>query len=484
MKEHSNFSVVGTTIFSKEANYPMNKHQVLIALSYGDEGKGSWSEFFAQKIQANLCVRYNGGCQGIHYVHSDDYVHPASQFCAATLTMPNLKTIVNSTVPFWPNALLLESMALSSLGVDTPLKKIQVMDECPILTPAHNFLCTVRELLSIQKISTTGIGVRELMSDIESKNEDVILRARDLYQKDWKYKLKNVIDHQYQKANQLLNNDLDYTTYQDIDGCQKQNTLSKTIRNLELFIDQSHPPVNLSQVQNQISLNPTIFEPAQGTLLDRHYGFKPYVTSTCTTVEPALRFVNQDNAVFYGLLRAYSTRHGNGLLLTEDTKLNRLSDDNKENIWQGKVRAGWLDLVSLKYAISINNRLLSPRKINKLAISCLDQLSGFGSIKVCTGYHHNLPRSNQKYFTFDSNGLISGINFGFVQEMQKISLLLSKCWPEYIELPGWDSDITHCKHLEQLPANARHYLDFISEESEIEIGFVSVGPMPGQKIEA
>ncbi len=219
-----------------------------------------------------------------------------------------------------------------------------------------------------------------------------------------------------------------------------------------------------------------VFELAQGTLLDRQYGFAPFVTSTTTTLEPTVKFnLKPSETEYVALSRAYLTRHGPGPLPTETDELG-FPDDNGLNEFQGKFRFGWLDLVMMRYAWAVNRQFINFGAAVNLAISHLDQFSGFSEIKVCVGYRHTLEGRERTYFEFGGDDLARSIRLSPPEAMPTVTSLLQKCQPEYVILPGWQEDISGCRSYAELPAEARDYLKLISDDLGLPVGYVGVGP--------
>jgi len=221
--------------------------------------------------------------------------------------------------------------------------------------------------------------------------------------------------------------------------------------------------VNSSPVLNQ-AINKdesVIFEGAQGTLLDIDFGTYPYVTSSNPTIGgigtgAGVSPTRVDRRI--GVVKAYTTRVGKGPMPTEDKgelgeKLRESGDEYGATTGRPR-RCGALDLVGLKYAIDLNN-------FTELALTKLDVLSGFEEIKVADHY------------------LLDGEK---ITEFPPSSQDLSKCEPRYITFSGWEKNITHADSLEDLPSEARGYVDFLEQELEVPISILSVGKKRSETI--
>jgi len=209
-----------------------------------------------------------------------------------------------------------------------------------------------------------------------------------------------------------------------------------------------------------------VFEGAQGALLDRERGFVPFITRSRTTAENAQELLamsaEKTTVEKIGIFRPYGHRHGPGPFVTEDPGMpERFADgSNPENRWQGRFRLGNLDLVALRYGIGMNGG------IDALALTNLDRLSGCRTIRVCVSYECG------------TRGRLEGWNDSDLPKA------IAECSPgDWREFPGWDEDISGSRRIEDLPRNARAFLEFLSGENGLRtpIGIVSVGPRSDQK---
>jgi adenylosuccinate synthase len=203
-------------------------------------------------------------------------------------------------------------------------------------------------------------------------------------------------------------------------------------------------------------------EGAQGALLDVDFGTYPYVTSShptsggcCTGLGIPPTAIKK----IVGVAKAYATRVGNGAFPTEleDEDGQRLRDVGQEyGATTGRPRrCGWLDLVALKYAVTING-------ITHLAITKLDVLTGFERIRAATGYADASGRMMSRFPT-DHEPLSAAV-------------------PDYAEYEGWSSSLSDADTFEELPDAARTYLRFIEDQVGVPVGYVSTGPKRSETI--
>jgi adenylosuccinate synthase len=201
-------------------------------------------------------------------------------------------------------------------------------------------------------------------------------------------------------------------------------------------------------------------EGAQGSLLDIDFGTYPYVTSSNTTAAGActgLGVAPGNIRDVFGIFKAYTTRVGSGPFPTElfdqdGETMGRVGNEFGATTGRPR-RCGWLDLVALKYAVRING-------VTRLMMMKADVLSGFDTIKVCTGYHYKGEQIQHLPFTLEAEHIT----------------------PIYMELPGWKEDLTKMENASQLPENLKAYIDFLEKELKTPIGLVSVGPDRTQTI--
>jgi adenylosuccinate synthase len=202
-------------------------------------------------------------------------------------------------------------------------------------------------------------------------------------------------------------------------------------------------------------------EGAQGSLLDVDFGTYPFVTSSHPTIGGCCTGLGVPPTAItrsIGIVKAYSTRVGNGPFPTElldetGERLRRVGHEFGATTGRPR-RCGWLDLVALRYTSMING-------FTALAITKLDVLTGMDELKVCTHYRYRGRETHR-----------------FPSEAQT----LAQAEPVYVSFPGWKEDLTTAQHVEDLPAEARHYLQFIARELDVPIHMISTGPKREQTL--
>ena len=216
------------------------------------------------------------------------------------------------------------------------------------------------------------------------------------------------------------------------------------------LVDSEH------QINDLLSENkPVLAEGAQGTMLDIDFGSYPFVTSSntiCAGACTGLGIAPQKIGRVFGIFKAYCTRVGMGPFPTELTDATGdwiVEHGNEYGTTTGRRRrCGWIDLVCLRYAARVNG-------FTGLALTRLDVLTGLEEIKLCVGYR--LP-----------GGCVT-------EDYPLDTVTLSEAQPIYETFPGWQGDLSVCRHWEELPANARTYCQRISELLGVQIDLISVG---------
>ncbi|MCL6636051.1 MAG: adenylosuccinate synthase [Peptococcaceae bacterium] len=417
---------------------------VLIGAQWGDEGKGKVTDFLAEK--ADLVVRYQGGNNAGHTVVVDDREFKLHLIPSGIL-YPDKTCVIGSGVVIDPAVLIKELESLEEQGVSTA--NLKISQRAHVIFPYHRMLDQAEEeRKGNNRIGTTCRGIGPAYMD---KSARVGIRMIDLVEQE---EFASLLERNIEGKNRLLTRiygreALDYGSvleaYRGYAG-----VLKKYVADVSIIVNDA-----VRQGKN------VLFEGAQGTLLDLDHGTYPFVTSSHPTAGAAcigagIGPTRIDRVV--GVAKAYTTRVGEGPFPTE------LKDELGAFIQKrggefgtttGRPRrCGWFDGVVGRYAVRING-------LDYLAVTKLDVLSGLEKVKICTGYRYR----------------------GDVIEEFPASLkVLRECAPVYEELPGWREDISGARKLEDLPYNARRYLERISEVSGAPVALVGVGSKRAQTI--
>ncbi len=417
---------------------------ILVGAQWGDEGKGKIIDFLTEK--AEIVVRSQGGNNAGHtvIVGGTKYV---LHLIPSGILRPGTKCVIGNGVVLDPVAVAGEIEGLRAKGISVTPENLMVSDAAHLVLPYHRKLDEAREIArGSGKIGTTKRGIGPAYGD---KIARVGLRVADLLQPAV---LSEKLAARISENNALL------ATY-GIEGLDFQTVLKEVSAAAELlrpFV--ANTVVYLHEaVRNKKEI---LFEGAQGTFLDIDHGTYPYVTSSNTTAGGACTGSgvppHRIDRVL-GVIKAYTTRVGEGPFPTEDEPLSDMLHGMGREFGSTTGRArrcGWFDAVAVRYAGMING-------IDDLAVTNLDGLDSLDSIRVCTHYKLN-------------GQLLETPPMDYVQ--------LAACEPVYTELPGWKTPTEDIREWDRLPDNARSYLLKIAELSGAKLVIASVGPNREQTI--
>ena len=419
---------------------------IVLGAQWGDEGKGKMTDYLAE--EADVVVRFQGGNNAGHTVEVGDKQYKLHLIPSGILYDEKLNVIGNGVVVD-PQALFEEIDYLQGLGVSVTPEKLIISDRAHLIMPYHKVLDKLKEKARGKNdIGTTGKGIGPCYTD---KIERSGIRICDLLHENvFEEKLRQNIEAKNAYITKILGGEaLD---------------VEKILKDYKEYAKKIRPFVKDTSVKVFDSIKAdknVLFEGAQGMLLDIDYGTYPYVTSSNTIAGGVSNGVGIGpnmitNAI--GICKAYTTRVGKGPFPTE--LLDEIGDWIRENgheygVTTGRSRrCGWLDLVILKTTARVCG-------LTSLAVTKIDTLAGLDKIKVCVGYKFN----------------------GEIIDYFPASLEdLAKCEPVYEEFDGWDASVANARSYDELPENAKKYLDLISKFTDTKIAFVSVGPKRDQTI--
>ncbi len=417
---------------------------VIVGSQWGDEGKGKFIDYFASK--ADIVVRAQGGNNAGHTVVVGDEKYALHLVPSGILYQNTVNVIANGVVVDI-KSLIDEIDVLKSKGVD--LSQLKISKRAHVVMPYHAVIDALsEESKGAQKIGTTKKGIGPCYMD---KVERTGIRVADLLNPEI---FKQKLALQVEAKNRMIKsiNGTEPFDYEQI--LQEYLAYAEIIR--PMVID------SIAYLNAELEVDKKILlEGAQGTMLDVDLGTYPYVTSSHPTTGGftvgAGIAPNKIEAVV-GIMKAYSTRVGEGPFVTEEK--GEIGDLIREKghefgVTTGRPRrCGWLDLVALKHAVNVNG-------LTMIAISLLDVLSGFDEIKACIGYE---------------------INGELVKNFPAELWLLDDAKPVYQTFTGWQEDITAVDKFDNLPQAAKDYIAYIEEYLKLPISYVSVGPDRKQTI--
>lgn len=417
---------------------------VIVGAQWGDEGKGKVIDYLA--AEAEVVVRGQGGNNAGHTVVVGDKKY-ALHLIPSGILYPETINVIGNGVVFDPEGFLKEVEKLEAQGVST--KNIKISDRAHVIFPYHKVIDTLAEKArGDQMIGTTKKGIGPCYMD---KVERSGIRICDLMDKEV---FIQKVTAQIEKKNKIIEKIYDGEPVDKDKIIQKYLEYAEKIRP---YVDDTTVIV-YDGVKNNKKV---LFEGAQGTLLDIDLGTYPYVTSSHPisggfTIGSGIG-PNMIEEVL-GIAKAYTTRVGKGPFVTEED--NETGDKirvagNEFGTTTGRPRrCGWFDAVMVKYSARING-------MTSIALMLLDVLTGFEKIKICTGYK---------------------LGDKVIQNFPASLKDLSKCEPIYEEIEGWSEDISEAKSFEELPENAKKYIEKIEELIEIPVKIVSIGPKRSETI--
>lgn len=417
---------------------------ILVGAQWGDEGKGKIIDVLTAK--ADIVVRSQGGNNAGHTVIHDGVTYVLHLIPSGILRRGKVCVIGNGVVVD-PIALLSEIEELRKVGVKIDNKNLLISDCAHLVLPYHRLLDEQRELRKGRaKIGTTKRGIGPAYGDKAARTG---LRISDLMQ-------AIVFSKKLQAKIRENNSILEALGAKPINYRDVNESYLAAGKKLRPFVANTVVFLHRALQRGKEIL----FEGAQGTFLDIDHGTYPYVTSSNTTAGGACTGTGvpphrMDRVL--GVMKAYTTRVGEGALPTEDRQLaNMLHQLGREfGATTGRARrCGWFDAVATHYATMING-------IDELAVTNLDGLDHVDSIKVCVGYRLNGKR---------------------LEVPPCDALQLDNCEPIYEEMRGWNQSTSAARKLSQLPLAARNYVNRIAQLTGAKLSMVSVGPMRAQTI--
>ena len=419
---------------------------IVVGTQWGDEGKGKFTDLFAKEM--HLVVRYQGGHNAGHTLVVDGETF-ALQLIPSGVLYDHIVPVIGNGVVVDPQVLLDEIDMLESRG--RSCERLKVSSSAHLILPYHQLLDRVTERhLGKNKLGTTKRGIGPSYAD---KAARVGLRVQDMYDpKIFRQKLELVL----KEKGQLL--------------AKVYNQLPPTVDEIaDLYLGELAPrvepyvadTVNLVHEALEIGQH-VLFEGAQATFLDLDHGTYPFVTSSnpvaggaCTGAGVGPRYIDR----VVGVGKAYITRVGAGPFPTEmldetgDALVERANEYGTNT--GRRRRAGWFDAVMMRHAVRLNS-------LSELSIAKLDMLDIFDTLRVCVAYE------------------AGGRDIDRFPDDQS---LLHRVTPVYEDLPGWSGDLSSATEPDQLPTEAREYIDFLEDQVGVPITLVGVGPGRDQYVQ-
>jgi adenylosuccinate synthase len=450
----------------------IKSNAILIAdLGYGDAGKGSIVDYLTRTTQAHTVVRYNGGAQAAHNVITPDGGHHTfAQFGSGTF-VPGTRTHLSRFMMVHPLAMLAEERHLRSVGISDAFPRVSLDREALITTPFQQSANRLKEIARGDgRHGSCGMGVGETMSDWLEHGSQVLF-AGDLPNRPAVVKkLRFLRDTKIAQLEGMLGDLAKLESAREELNVLVDPEMIETSADVYRYFSELVAIVEPAHLSRILSApGTTIFEGAQGVLLDEWYGFYPYNTWSTLTFKNADTLLHENlfdgQILRLGLTRGYGTRHGAGPFVTEDADLTaRVQDQhNQNNAWQRQFRVGSLDFVALRYALAVTGR------VDGLVLTNLDRMDAMSQWRTCDLYQYAGDKTNLKDY-FDLRGpFISDIKVPadptHLGRQAELTHLLFKMKPVYVDLEK----------------DSRAYIEFISQTLNVPVAITSTGPTALEK---
>jgi len=417
---------------------------VIVGCQWGDEGKGKIVDVLAENV--DIVARYQGGANAGHTVHVDDAEFILHQIPSGILH-EGRRCLLGNGVVLDVQQFFEEYDAIVARGIDIE-GRVGVSYRAQLLMPYHKYLDRAVEDSATVKIGTTGRGIGPAYEDKAGRRG---VRVADLLDTDRLAKRLEAAKSRVVGRLEALGADIS-----ELDAAMEE-TLALSGRLLSLSTDVG--PEISAALKNGRSV---LLEGAQGTALDLDHGTYPFVTSSNTTSGGAATGTGIGPTSItdvIGVVKAYTTRVGEGPLPSAfepemDEHVRKLGGEFGATTGRPR-RCGWFDAVLTHFASQVNG-------LTGIAVTKLDVLDTLPEVQIATGYR--MPDGSVRdFFPADTWSL-------------------SKIEPVYEVMPGWEAPTGDVRKLEDLPANARAYLDRIEELTDAPVRWVSVGTKRSQII--
>lgn len=414
----------------------------IVGAQWGDEGKGRIIDYLAQV--ADVVIRFQGGDNAGHTV-INEYGKHALHLIPSGIFNPTTQNIIGSGCVVNPQALLDEMKNLEAAGLK--LDNLWISNRAQMVMPYHRLLDELEETArGKDTIGTTKRGIGPAYADKASRSG---LRIGDLLQPDW-------LEGRLDSALMTVNQKLQILGGQPLDG-QELYALCMNYREKLAHRIIDTVPMTRKALEEQRSF---LLEGQLGVMRDLDWGIYPYVTSSNPTASFAASGAGLPARVIdrvIGVVKAYSTCVGDGPFPVElhdadGEKLRAIGGEFGATTGRPR-RCGWFDGVAINYAAWLNG-------MTGLAITKLDVLDHFETLRICTGYR--LPSGE------------------LVTNTMPDTPLLYEAQPVYEEWAGWNTSTEQCRRWEDLPQPAQAYIRRLSELAGVKVDYVSVGPERAQ----
>jgi adenylosuccinate synthase len=424
---------------------------IVLGAQWGDEGKGKIVDLLSEKFR--VVARYQGGHNAGHTVFIGDRKF-VLKLIPSGILRPGVQAVIGNGVVIDPAALLEEISGLEAAGIEVK-SQLKISNRAHVIFPFHRTL----EKISEGRANRTAIGTtsRGIGPCYEDKIARRGIRVADLVDSDFAELYRSLTEDK-----QLIANAFNILELVDFDHIRDQYLgFAEEIR--PMACDTAHLLNKMIRDGESV-----LFEGAQGTMLDIDFGTYPFVTSSSAAAGGACTGTGVAPTKIDGIVgvsKAYITRVGAGPFPSED--LSELGDKiRKAGNEYGSVtgrprRCGWFDVPLLRYTAEVNG-------FDSLIITKLDVLDELEEIPVCVGYE---------------------VDGEAIDRMPASTRRIEQIKPIFERLPGWKRSTRGVTNIDDLPTEAKQYLDFLQDKTAVEIGSISNGPernetmvVPGSKL--
>jgi adenylosuccinate synthase len=412
---------------------------VVVGAQWGDEGKGKIVDWLSER--ADVIARFQGGHNAGHTLVIGNQVYKLSLLPSGIVRKGKMAVIGNGVV-LDPWALFAEIDKLAAQGVAISPENLMIAENTPLILPLHQDLDRLREeAAGASKIGTTGRGIGPAYEDKVGRRT---IRVADLGDEETlDSRLDRLLAH-----HDALRQGLGAAP---IDRAELRAKLLEVAPKLLQYAQPVWKVMNDARKAGKRIL----FEGAQGSLLDIDFGTYPYVTSSTTMSGMAASGTGMGPSAIgfvLGIVKAYTTRVGSGPFPTEldDEDGQRLGERGHEfgTVTGRKRRCGWFDAVLVRQTCAISG-------VNGIALTKLDVLDGFKTLKICVGYE------------------IDGVQY---DHLPTAAALQARVTPIYEEMPGWQQSTAGARSWAELPAEAIKYVRRIEELIQCPVALLSTSP--------
>jgi adenylosuccinate synthase len=426
---------------------------IVLGAQWGDEGKGKVVDLLAERF--DIVARYQGGHNAGHtvYIGEKKFV---LKLIPSGILRPGVQAVIGNGVVIDLAALLEEIAALESNGIDAT-KQLRISNRAHVIFPFHRLVEKMSEARENRiPIGTTSRGIGPCYEDKTGRRG---IRVADLYDPE---SFRDIYDTLVEDKKTLA---ATFNLHDTIDYAEIRAQHEQYAERIRPMVCDTAALLNGAMAQGKRIL----FEGAQGTMLDIDHGTYPFVTSSSASAGGASIGTGVPPTKIAGIIgvsKAYNTRVGSGPFPTESNDatgdLLRREGNEFGAVTGRPRRCGWFDVPLLKYTAMVNG-------FDTLFIMKLDVLDILDEIPVCVRYR---------------------LHGADVTEMPATYRALEAIEPVYEMMPGWRTSTRGISRFEELPPAARAYLQFLEEQTGVEVGGVSTGPernetiiRPGSKLE-